>query len=107
VLGLRDGDRLHGVGEETLTDMKATTFARNVEKRVRTTLFIAGIALLGFMPIVFATFFLLVEGVAADVFWALGIGSVLGGMACLFTYGYAENKARRLESASPSASKEP
>lgn len=65
-----------------------------MEKRVRTTLFIAGVALLGFLPIVFATFFLLVEGLAADAFWALGVASVLTGMACLIIYGLAENRAR-------------
>ncbi len=87
--------------------MKATTLLRLVEKRVRTTLFIAGIALLGFMPIVFATFFLLVDGVAADAFWALGIASVLGGMVCLFTYGYAENRARKMDETKSTSAKQP
>lgn len=87
--------------------MKATTFAQSVEKRVRTTLFIAGIALLGFMPIVFATFFLLVEGLAADAFWALGVASVLGGMTCLFVYGYAENRARKADAAESTPPKQP
>jgi hypothetical protein len=89
------------VREATRTDMKATTFAHDVEKRVRTTVFIVGILLLGFLPIVFATFFLLVEDYAADAMWAFGIASVLSGVGCLITYVVAERNARRAEQPPP------
>jgi hypothetical protein len=79
--------------------MKPTTFCGTVEKRTRTTFFIAGVALLGFLPIVFATFFLLVEGVAADAMWALGIASVVSGSGFLITYVVAERNARQAEAA--------
>lgn len=75
--------------------MKPTTPSERVEKRGRTKLFIAGIVVLGFLPIVFATFFLLFEGVAADLVWVLGVLSVVDGAVLLLWYTFEERKARR------------